>query len=75
MATTQPSWTVISQQPTQGKTSTGGYTTGHLITAKLAQSGSTFQVFVPDDQYTVDNVKAALLAKAEAVAAVDALSA
>lgn len=67
------SFMVVSQIPSRGKDASGAYVGGHLITASVP-SGSTFQVFVPDTAYTVENVKAALGAKAAQVIAVDQLS-
>jgi hypothetical protein len=66
-------WQVVAQVPAQGQASTGQYGPGHLITAQLP-SGSTFQVFVPNGDYTIDKVRAALAAKAATVANIDKLS-
>lgn len=69
-----PTWEVISQQPSNGPLASGSYGPGHLIVARLA-SGSSFQVFIPNDDYaSIDKVRAILAAKASSVDAVDNLT-
>lgn len=67
-------WEVVSQQPAQGKGPSGAYGPGHQVTGRLVGTGSTFSVFIPNDNYTVEGVRAAMQSKAEAVAAVDGLT-
>lgn len=64
---------VVGNVPTPGRDATGKPVDGHLVTAQMLGSGSQFQVFVPNTLYTVANVTAALDAKAETVAGVDAI--
>lgn len=66
-------WEVVSQTPAQGQGPSGAYGPGHLITARLVGRQTTFQVFVPNQDYNVDTVRQALAAKAEQVWAVDNL--
>lgn len=67
---TGPKFKVIAQTPTLVQNAQGQYVQGWHITAQL-ESGTTFAVDVPDQTYTVDNVKALLAGKAEHVQAVD----
>lgn len=69
MATVQ--WKVLTQAP-GSQTVNGRAEHGVVITAQLVGSQATFQVFVPDSQYTADEVTALLADKATHVAAVQA---
>lgn len=69
-----PAWEVVDNQPAQGRSVTGAYGGGHLVTIKL-DSGSTGQVFIPNADYGNEaKVRAALEAKAADVARVDSMS-
>lgn len=77
MSNSQPAtpvmWEVVSSTPAQGQGPSGAYGPGHLVTARLVGSNSTFQVFVPNADFTVDGVRAMVDAKAQTVAAVNNL--
>lgn len=73
MAGTDPAWTVISQAETMGITPTGAAGSGIKVTFRLAD-GTTGSVFVPDAQYTAENVRAAILARVAVLQAVKGLA-
>lgn len=69
-----PAWMVVDNQPAQGRSVTGAYGAGHLVTIKL-DSGSTGQVFISNADYGNEaKVRAALEAKAADVHRVDQMS-
>lgn len=61
---------VLTQTPDTQRTAGGAVEHGTTITAQIVGSQSTFRAFVPDSQYTVDQVTAILADKATHVAAV-----
>lgn len=63
------SWQVTAQSETTGLTPSGTPAKGVNVTFKTAD-GTSGSVFIPDANYTADNVKAAI---AERVAAFDAV--
>lgn len=67
-------WTVISQTETMGIGPTGSAGSGVKVTFRTAD-GTVGSVFVPDAQYTAENVKAAIAARVAAFDAVKGLSA
>lgn len=67
-----PAWTVTGQQETAGPDANGVYVPGVRVTFRLA-SGQVGQVFVPNDTFTPDGVRAAVQARADTLAAVAAL--
>lgn len=73
MAGMGPVWTVISQGETMGIGPSGTAGSGMKVTFRL-DDGTTASVFVPDAQYTADNVKAAIAAKAATLASVKGLT-
>lgn len=64
-------WQVTGQSPAT-QTVNGVATNGMSITAQLVGSNASFKVFVPDSQYTADQVTALLADKANHVATVQA---
>lgn len=70
--TTPPAWTVTQQQETTDVGPAGGYVAGVRVTFRTA-GNVVGSVFVPEADYTPDRVKAAIAAKAAAMAAVGAL--
>jgi hypothetical protein len=73
MSGTGPAWTVISQSETMGIGPNGGAGSGVKVTFRLAD-GTTGSVFVPDAQYTAENVKAAISARVDVLTAVKGLA-
>lgn len=72
-ATAEVMWEVVSQTPAQGQGPTGAYGPGHLVTARLVGTQTTFQVFIPNGDYNVETVRRRLAEKAATVAAIDNL--
>ena len=70
---TSVSWRVVSQQETSEPGANGTYTKGVLVYFLLS-SGANGSVFIPDAQYSIDNVKAAVAARAAQIASVGALT-
>lgn len=66
-------WTVTSQQETFEQSPAGQIVRGRRVYFQLA-SGPTGSVFVPDAQYTPDNVRAAVAQAAAVLAQVQGLS-
>lgn len=67
-----PAWTVTQQTETTDLGPGGAYVAGVRVTFRTA-AGVTLSVFVPQDQYTVAGVAAAIAAKAAVADAVHAL--
>lgn len=65
-------WEVVSQRSTYGLDSRGQTVQGIEVTFRL-KSGTTSTVFLAKDDYTVDNVKAAILEHAAHLMVVDQL--
>ena len=77
MPETQPTatrWMVLSQTPQKVIDNAGKAVDGYLVTAQVTESGTVFQVTVPESGYTPDKVRALLEAKYEQVTGVDGLS-
>lgn len=74
MDATQPAWAVQSQAEVIQPQQSGPALQGKSITVKILSSGTIFTVFVPDSQYTADNVKAAIAKQYAEVMAVDGLT-
>lgn len=68
------SWSVTSQQQTTQPDAAGRFTTGVIVNFTTAK-GHSGSVFVPEAQYSVDNVRAMVQAKANLLDAVGSLSA
>jgi len=68
-----PAWSVISQAETMGIGPTGTAGSGVKVTFRLSD-GTTGSVFVPDAQYTPEQVKAAITARVGAFQAVKGLT-
>lgn len=66
-------WYVISQTEVTQPGPQGRLVSGHKIVFGLS-TGDTGSVFIPDDQYTVDNVQAAIQARVALIVGVGALS-
>jgi hypothetical protein len=66
-------WRVTAQQEEMAPGAAGTYTKGVRVFFQL-DSGPSGSVFVPNETYTIDNVRAAILARANAMADVHALS-
>jgi hypothetical protein len=62
-------WTIIGQAETMQTDDAGAFVPGVTITFQL-QGGQTGSVFVPNARYNVENVRAAVNARAGAMAAV-----
>lgn len=67
MADTGPStpsqgWRVVSQQETLAPAASGTFTRGIQVFFVTAR-GNTASVFLPESQYSADNVRAAIAAK------------
>ena len=73
MAGTGPAWTVISQVETMGIGPTGTAGSGVKVSFRTID-GTTASVFVPDAQYTADNVKSAIAARVATLAEVKGLT-
>ena len=73
MTTPPPAWVVTTQSETMGIGPSGQATRGVNVGFRLAD-GTNGSVFVPDAQYTPDQVKAAIMARAEAFGAVKGLT-
>jgi hypothetical protein len=58
-----PAWRVTAVNQTTGQDSTGRYTQGKEVSFTLA-SGVSGTVFVPDNMFNPDAVKAAIMAEA-----------
>lgn len=71
---TPPAWVVVTQEETSAPGPTGKYVPGVKVTFRLAESGTVGSVFLPQAQYNVANVTAAINAQAVRVGAIDALS-
>lgn len=74
MAANPPAWTVTQQSETTELGPTGTYVQGVRVYARTP-AGDIVSVFVPSDQYTADNVTAALTARVATANAVRATSA
>jgi hypothetical protein len=73
MADTQAlGWTIIGQAETFQTDDAGAFVPGVTVTFQLP-GGQTGSVFVPNAKYTVEGVKAAVAARAAAMAAVSQL--
>lgn len=68
-----PAWTVISQSETMGIGPTGTAGSGVKVTFRTVD-GTTGSVFVPDAQYTAENVRAAILARVAVLESVKGLT-
>jgi hypothetical protein len=68
-----PAWSVTSVISTTGQDGTGRYSQGKNVTFTLA-SGVTGSVFVPDNLFTPDQVKQAIMAEADKLHQVSQLS-
>ena len=66
-------WSVLSQNETSQVTPDGRVETGVTVRFQTTQ-GTVASVFIPDLQYTADNVRAAIAARAEAIGAVGNLT-
>lgn len=73
MADQGPAWTVISQSETMGISPTGGAGSGVKVSFRLAD-GTVGSVFLPDAQYTAENVKAAIAARVAVLTSVKGLT-
>ena len=73
MSDMDPAWKVTGQQQGVGPDATGTNVKGRNITYQLAD-GTIGSVFIPNNAYTVENVKAAIAADAEKLAAVQKLT-
>ena len=65
-------WRVTAQTPQSRPTPQGQFVQGVLVSF-TADNGVAASVFVPDAQYTTDNVRAAILAKLDAMSEVQNL--
>lgn len=70
---TPVTWYVISQTEVTQPGPQGRLVSGHRIVFGVS-TGDTGSVFVPDDQYTVENVQAAIQARVALIVGVGALS-
>lgn len=68
-----PSWTVKTQVESMGLGPNGGAVKGVTVGFALSD-GTAGTVFVPEAQFTADNVRAAIAAKVEVLQAVKGLS-
>lgn len=66
-------WYVISQTEVTQPGTQGRLVSGHKVIFGLS-TGDTGSVFVPDDQYTLQNVQAAIQARVALIVGVGALS-
>lgn len=71
--TDAPHWRVTASQEQQAPGAAGTYTKGRQIFFQL-DSGPSGSVFVPNDQLSPDNVRAAIAAAASTLQAVHDLS-
>lgn len=67
-----PSWEVTGQQETMDQGPGGSYVQGTKVTFRTA-SGAVGSVFVPQDQYTVDQVRRLVAERAATMDAVHGL--
>jgi len=67
-----PHWRVTASQEQQAPGAAGTYTKGRLVIFQL-DSGPSGSVFVPNDQLSIDNVRAAVDKAAQQLAAIHAL--
>lgn len=65
-------WNVTTQQETTRPDSTGRFVSGVLVTFTTS-NGLSGSVFVPDAQYTPDNVRSAIQARVEQMVGVQSL--
>ena len=65
-------WTIIGQAETFQTDDAGAFVPGVTVTFQLP-GGQAGSVFVPNSKYTVEGVKAAVTARASAMAAVSQL--
>lgn len=73
-ATSKPvTWYVLSQTEVVQPTTQGRLMSGVKVTFQLS-TGETGSVFVPDSDYTLDNVQAAIQARVALLAGVGGLS-
>lgn len=70
---TSPAWVVTTQSETMGIGPNGLAGPGVRVGFQLAD-GTAASVFVPDSQYTPDNVKALIAARAATVTAIKGLA-
>lgn len=67
-----PAWTVTSQVPTTAADAQGTYVPGFRVQFRTA-AGLTGSVFVPETDYAVETVRAAINARAALLSGVAAL--